>query len=593
MKAGDAMVELQPSEVLFIPRRRRLTHGRFKNEEGQEILHLFYGEVELIFDEPDVAPLGEKLMEVERFRADEAMAWSNAAPHTWEKIRDLLQALIDQNVLKRLSESSATGAETFPQRLGLAPEGRQPLTFGGHDDRCPALTEEGFGRTFDLSNLEVLIPIYRIAHPALDTDGRQVGENNVIPRTLFLDLPTQRRVCNYPGSRYQDELPMNVTALKNMAKRWPELLSLTEQFRTALAARMPPRDPSSLCAGELHFHAVCQMASVAYVLVRGVDPVPNGQLDGGLAAMFRLIDGVRLVTNDMLRATAGAHGCDRPVNAETIAEYAERHVVYRGTHGVCAGPPGLIEEYLRVLFGETSAPIEVEPTLAARVGDLEAAIDYGLLGQRVESAVRFMGASQGLLHERLRVAFDGNRPRTELQERVEAPIDSKHYPLLREDHSLVDTFELELDVSRWLFARAGDALSGKVDGASLDELVKLDPAAQAVSRRRLAEFFAHALPADKAPSEPICSELAAVAADVFALERRCLRVVEREQGKLNERLQRRPGRALTGADLAAYNRPRTGPPLFATLADGLGVSVTGDAASTVVHFEDRSLAFTD
>lgn len=587
------MAKLQPSEVLYIPKRRRLTHGRIKNEEGQEILHLFYGEVELIFDEPDIAPVGEKLMEVERFRAEEAMAWSNEAPHEWEKIRDLLQGLIDHQVLKRISESPAGGAEPFPPRLGLAPEGREPLTFSSHDERCPALTEEGFGRAFDLSNLEVLIPVYRIAHPALDTDGRQVGENNVTPRTLFLDLPTQRRVCNYAGDRYQDELPMNVTAMKHMGQRWPELLSLTEQFRVALLARMPPRDPSSLRAGELHFLAVCELASVGYVLVRGVDPVQNGQLDAGLAAMFRLIDGVRLVTTEILRATAGAHGCDTPLNAQSIADHAERYSVYRGNYGVCAGPPALIDEYLRVVLGEASAPIQVEPTMAARVGDLEAAIDYGLLGQRIESVVRFLGNSQGLLHERLRVAFAGHSPRTELQERVEAPIDTKHYPLLRVDHPLVETFKLEIDVSRWLFARAGEALPGKVDGALLDELMKLDPAAQAEGQRRLAELFAHALPADKVVSEPICSELAAVAADVFALERRCLRVVEREQGKLNERLRRRPGRALTGVDLAAYNRPRTGPPLYTTLAEGLGVSVTSDAASTVVCCEDRSLTFTD
>jgi hypothetical protein len=587
------MAELEPSEVLCIPKRRRLTHSRLKNEDGQEILHLFYGEVELIFDEPDVAPLGEKLMVVEQFRADEAMTWSNAAPHTWEKIRDLLQALLDQQVLKRISETPAAGANSFPERLGLAPEGREPQTFSSHDDRCPVLTEAAFGRAIDLANLEVLVPIYRIAHPAMDTDGRQVGENNVGPRTLFLDLPATRRTCNYPGSRYQDSLPMNVTALKQMTKRWPELLSLTEQFREALAARMPPRDPPSLRAGELHFLAVCKLAAVGYVLVRGVDPVPNGQLDGGLAAMFRLVDGVRLVTNDLLRFTPGEPGFDTPVSAQSIAEFAERFTVYRGVFGVCAGPPGLIDEYLRVLFGEASAPIQVEPSVAERVGDLEAAIDYGLLGQRVESVVRFLGASQGLLHDRLRVAFEGHSPRTELQERVEAPIDQTHYPLLRLDHSLVDTFKLELDVSRWLFARAGEALPGKVDGASLDELMRLDPAAQTVSQRRLAELFAHGLPADKLVREPICSELAAVAAEVFALERRCLRVVEREQGTLNERLRRPPGRALTGADLAVYNRPRSGPPLHQTLAEGLGVSVTSDATSTVVRYQDNSLTFTD
>jgi hypothetical protein len=587
------MAELQPSEVLCIPKRKRLTHGRFKDEDGREILHLFYGEVELIFDEPDIAPVGEKLMVIERFRAEEAMAWSNAEPHPWEKIRDLLQALIDQEVLKRTSESAASAAEAFPQRLGLAPEGREPRTFSAHDDRCPVLTEEGFGRAIDLSNLEVLVPVYRTAHPAMDTDGRQCGENNVTPRTLFLDLPTQRKICNFPGSRYQDELPMNVTAMKHMARRWPELLSLTEQFREALLARMPPRDPASLSTGELHFLAVCQLAAVGYVMVRGVDPVPNGQLDGGLAAMFRLIDGVRLVTTDVLRATAGGLGCDAPASAQGIADHAERYGVYRGTFGVCAGPPGLIDEYLRVVLGETGAPIQAEPNVGARVGDLEAAIDYGLLGQRVESAVRTLGASHGLLHERLRVAFQGHSPRSELQERVEAPIDARHYPLLREDHPLVETFTREIRVSRWLFDRAGEALPGKVDGASLEDLMKLDPAAQAASQRRLAEFFAHALPADKAVSEPVCGELAAVAADVFALERRCLRVIEREQGKLNERLRRPPGRALTGADLATYNRPRTGPPFHTTLAEGLGVSVTSDAAGTVIRYDDRSLTFTD
>src|ERR1051325_9524181 len=495
------MAELQPSEVLCIPKRKRLTHGRFKNEEGQEVLHLFYGEVELIFDEPDVAPVGEKLIEVERFRAEEAMAWSNGDPHAWEKIRDLLQALLDQNVLKRLAETPPVGKEAYPQRLGLAPEGREPRTFTGADKLCPHLTEEGFGRAFDLSNLEVLVPIYRVAHPAMATDGRQVGENNVTPRTLFLDLPTQRKLCSFPGSRYQDDLPMNVTAMKHMAKRWPELLSLSEQFREALHARLPPLDPSSLRVGEVHFLAVCQLASVAYVMVRGVDPVANGQLDGGLAAMSRLIDGVRLVTNDMLRGTPGEIGCDKPLNAHGINEWAERYGVYRGTWGVCAGPPGLIDEYLRTTLGEAPAPIQVEPNVAARLGDLEAAIDYGLLGQRVESVVRYFGASQGLLHERLRAAFAGHTPRTQLQDRVEIPIDTAHFPLLRDDYPIVETLQLELAVDRWLFARAGEGLPGKVDIGSLDEVMKLDPAAQATSQRRLAEFFAHALPADKAVRE--------------------------------------------------------------------------------------------
>jgi hypothetical protein len=237
------------------------------------------------------------------------------------------------------------------------------------------------------------------------------------------------------------------------------------------------------------------------------------------------------------------------------------------------------------MFGEEAAPIQVEPDVATRLGDLEAAIDYGLLGQRIESVVRYLGASQALLHERLRVAYAGRTPPTALQQLVEAPITQEHYPLLRTDLPLVETCQREIDLSRWLFARAGEALPGKVVAGSLDELTQLDPAEQATSQRRLAELFG---------SEPVRDELAAVAAAVFALERRCLRIIEREQGTLNERIKRARGRQLTSIDLATFTRPRNGPPLFATLEAALNISVVSDATTTVVRPRDNgALTFTD
>src|SRR5205814_1180347 len=149
-------------------------------------------------------------------------------------------------------------------------------------------------------------------------------------------------------------------------------LSLTEQFRTAFFKRLPPRG-SSLGAGEAQLLTVCCLAAVGYVMVRAEDPVANGELDAGLAATFRIIDGVRLVTTEIMRATAGEHGCDRPVDAKSIADYAERYAVYYGTYGVCAGPQALIDEYLQVLLDGVSAPIHAEPDFASRVGDLDAA----------------------------------------------------------------------------------------------------------------------------------------------------------------------------------------------------------------------------
>jgi hypothetical protein len=603
------VAELQRTEVLCIPKRRRLVHNRVKGAEGQDILHVFYGDREIIFDEPELVPFGDKLLQAERFRAEEAMSWSSGTPYAWDKVREMLEALLEQDILKRVTEVSAsTTAQTFPETLGEVPPGRASRTFSARRDECEAITLETYGRAVDLSNLEAIVPVYRVAHPALDRDNRQVGEQNVNPRTLFLDLPTQRRVCNYAGSRCQAELPMNVTALRQMTKRWPELLSLTEQFRAAFFERLPPlgRKPAgsghqgsgrhetvgaSLCAGEVHLLTVASLASTAYVMVRGVDPVENGQLDAGLAATFRLIDGVRLVTTELMRATAGQHGCDRPLDAQGIADYAERYAVYYGVHGVCAGPQALIDEYLKVLLGEGSAPIQVEPNVGARLGDLDAAIDYGLHGQRIESLIRIFGASQGIAHQRLRAAFESHVPRCELQDLLDAPVDGAHYTLLREDHPLLDTYELELQVNRWLFQRCGAGLPGGARETA-DDALKVDPSAQASGRRRLAEFLAGVLPDHESLPERLRDELIEVAADVLALERRCLRAVRAEQTLLNERLRRPQGRPLLGADLALYNRPRTGPVLESTLSDGLGLSIASDAASTVLRRGDRSVSLT-
>jgi hypothetical protein len=584
--------ELLRTEVLCIPKRRRLVHSKVKGAEGQDELHIFYGEKEIVFDEPELMTFGQRLLEVDRFRAEEAMAWSDAEHHDWEKVRELLEALLDQEILKRAAESTAAApAKGYPERLGQAPEGREPQTFSARDDRCPFITQQAYGRPIELANLEAIVPVYRVAHPALDEEGRQVGENNVGPRSLFLDLPTQRRVCNYAGNRYQADVPMNVTALKHMTSRWPELLSLTEQFREAFFARLP-RKGRALTAGEGQLLTVCCLAAVGYVMVRGVEPIPNGELDAGLAATFRIIDGVRLVTTEMMRASATEHGCDAPIDAKAIADYAERYAVYYGTYGVCAGPQALIDEYLKVLLDGAPAPVDAEPTFGARVGDLDAALDYGLHGQRLESVIRIFGGVQGLLHDRLRRAFEG-APGSKLKEILDQPIDTEHHALLRTNHPLLETLKLEVEVNRWMYTHVTRGLPETARGTeSIDDLLHLDRDALCMNARELDGFLRRALPDATWLPDPLRREIASVAAEIFALERRTLRFAAREQRRINERLHRPSVRPLTGADLAIYNRVRTGPTFAVTLADGLGLAITSDAASTVLSHGDQSLSLT-
>ena len=579
------MTELQPTDVLFIPKRRRFTRAMLANPEGGEVLHIFFGEKEIVFDEPDLLPFGQKLFEVERFKAEEATGWSSAAPYDWERVRGLLETLIEEEIVDRYDGSAPTPkrASTFPATLGRAEAGQRPETYSGHEAHgCPMTTQKMLGRAVDLPNLEVVLPVQRVAHPAVDTDGRQVGENNVVD-PLFLDLPTERRLCNYAGSRFQNEQPINYTALKAMTKRWPELLSLTAQFRDAFFQRLPRLGPQ-LVAGEAHLLAVTCLSTVGYVMVRGVDPIPNGQLDAGLAAMFRLIDGVRIATTTMVRDTAGQHSCDRAVTGKIVHAYAEQNQLFNDRWGVCAGPQVLIDEYLGVLLDGNDAPIDVEPSLAARLGDLPAALDYGLHGLRIESIVRAFGAMQGLLHERLRLAFETHATgRTRLQELLDIPVDREHFPFLRTDHPLLETYQMEIRVGRWLLDRSRPGLPESLPGAlpSMDDLWRVTPPTRAAHTSRLADFLTTVAPELAAQPPALRAELLAVMVEFFCLQRNCLRAVGAEQHRLNARLRRAQGRPLCDEDLNAYAR-RASPALNRVFAEGLGVAVHTDAPATVL-----------
>lgn len=89
-----------------------------------------------------------------------------------------------------------------------------------------------------MAYLELVIPIFRIAHIALDAEGPQVGKANFFPSALRLDVETEWP-CPYPGSRYLDERPMNVTALRSMGHYWPQMMTALFPIRAAYLDHYP------------------------------------------------------------------------------------------------------------------------------------------------------------------------------------------------------------------------------------------------------------------------------------------------------------------------------------------------------------------
>jgi hypothetical protein len=370
-------VTLEPTERLFVPHRKRLTHTYRVNEDGVRELRIDYGLKEITFDEPHLFAFGEQLGQVPSFTGQLATTWGPGYP--WDELEPLLEALIEQGILQR-------GEATDDPRGGGLVASRVPPSV------CPMartwsaaefepLTRELAARPIEIGYLEAVVPLFRIAHPALDADGRQVGEANVYPSRLRLDRETEWRVCQYPGSRYRDEMPMNVTALKAMIKHWKPIMATILEVRGALQTRLGlARDRWTI--GELHTLACAVLAVPTFELVKRGGPSPQVPLHPILSSLFRITDGIRMTTYDMLFAIEHTRRADEVMTAAELYAHAETHAVLIGTTGVCAGPRPLIDEFLATAVdGEpaaSTAQLELPDELRAVLADLPDAIDYGL-----------------------------------------------------------------------------------------------------------------------------------------------------------------------------------------------------------------------
>ena len=369
---------LTPADELLLPLRRRLDATYAADEDQNLCFHLYYGDKEVVFDEPDLFPFAEALVEAQRFTGAEAMGWGSG--YSWERIHGLLEALVAEGVLRR--DSAEAAIPKGPVATGLPP-GPAPTARTWLE--CELLTQALTGRSIEIQYLETLIPVYRIVHPWLDAEGRQVGEANVFPPQLRLDVPTEWRVCQYAGSRYLDACPMNVTALKSMTRYWKPMLVLLQRLREEYLRRFPAsRSGLTLADVERLCHVV--LALPTYLCLRSEPRVENGHLHPVFSSLFRVTDGLRMTAHFMLvrAGEGGERQPDSPTSVQEIHEYAERNAAFLSPHGVCAGPRNMVDEFLRLMLdGEMPSALdqlELAPEVARGLAELESAFDYAMLG---------------------------------------------------------------------------------------------------------------------------------------------------------------------------------------------------------------------
>jgi hypothetical protein len=572
---------IAPTDRLYVPHRKRLTKSYAINEEGVRELRIDYGLKEISFDEEHLFPFGEQLVSLPSFTAETATSWGPGYP--WAEIHPLLEALLDEGIIKRGDggDERATG--------GLAPSPLPPSTCPmartWSAAECESITRDLGKRPVEVGYLESVVPVFRIAHAALDADDRQVGEANVYPPTLRLDRETEWRVCQYSGSRYQDDSPMNITALKAMIKHWKPMMAALLEVRAALAGRLSiavTGQPWSI--GDLHTLACVVLALPAYQLMKGGGQSPQPPLHPVLSSLFRITDGIRMTMYEMqfLLSEKPRHA-DDPMTAAEIYSYSETHGVFISPTGVCAGPKPLIDEFLVTAVDGVPAEgiegLQHSDEVAALLAQLPEIVDYGLYGLQIWGLTHSTWLLMSQAYHGLLEVLERCPQRSEVGERLVAK--------LRADWIRLERTQIAKDYDREVhqrayadaYERSHRALCAPIGKPTLAE--HLEPCAENAEHEAVERELRAALGATGL-DETAAARAAAVLVHYLRQEQAILVAVTSLEEEINSRLQRpRPTRPLAVRDIKLYYTMGGGtyPYLFDALESELGVQVEPSAGA--------------
>ena len=545
------------SDKLVFPKHRQTVVQYLVGQTGAAELHLYYGDKEISFDEPDLFVFGETLASQARFTAGDAMAWGDG--FAWPRVQGLLQQLIDEGVLVHAdaaSESTSLPAGTI-QPSPLPPATCPVARFWGDFE---AITRDLAGRSVEVGYLEVILPVFRVAHAAFDTDHRQVGEANVFPPGLRLDVPTEWRTCNLPGSRYLNKKPMNVTAMRVMRAHWSQMMAAVIRIREAYLRRFPEAD-GAFTVAHLERLSVAVLAVPTYQLMRRNNRVANGELHPALSSLFRVTDGVRMTTHQMLflPGVEPTRSPNEPVTVDEIIDYAERNYSFHSEHGVCAGPGVMVRELIQVLLegrcNTDYSSVTLEPAVQTAFDDLDAAIDYGLLGLRVHAVAFSRFPMMGRAYDDIAGLLDrlptNGGPWLAVVRRMQ-----KHRNHLKTTYLAHENWRVSRElIYAYIYQQCGRGVAHCDEGPGLDFL--LAPVWTDADRQTETELHnilcAQSAPGDEA-SETFVRELSARIMDFLLREQAMLRAAVAAQRIVNRHLGRKqPDRALSAADLNVHS----------------------------------------
>ena len=588
---------IDPAEDLVFPLHKSVVLQRLAGEAGETELQLYYGPHIVCFDEPETFAFGEALARTPRFQAGDALAWQPQLG--WPRVAELLAALLDKGVLRRASDPVLTTLPTVTAGLRASPLPPAPLKSPRTWDECPAIMAELTGRPLELGHLELVTPIFRVAHMAMDAEGRQVGEANVFPKAMRVEVETRWQTCLFEGSRHQSDLPMNVTALKAMRTWWPQMMVLLGHVRQAYLDRFPEAR-EGWTVGHVERLATAVLALPTWLLMRAERPVENGALHPALSCLFRVTDGLRLTMHQMLFVPFGepTRSPDSPVTAAEIHDYAERNHSFHSEHGVCAGPRVMVEEFLSVILdGKPPAeglPFELDAEVVVALCEIAPALDYGLLGLKAYAATFSLWPAMARAYEAIAAAVgdcarEGSAAAQTLDARFRGHIENVRLATyIGNEEWRVNRETVYAD----MYAQCVRGLTGTPPERPLP--ARLSPprsVAVDVVRAQLHAALLHRF--GQTTPTPALDALAETILDFLLREQAVLRLASEVQREINDHLGRRqPRRPFTGRDIEIHNilqavPDRRLPYLLDELEAAFGLRLEVDGESIIVELNPQ------
>jgi hypothetical protein len=396
---GDRTAELQPGDVLIL-RRRRILSRHERTEEGMEALRVFYRDKDITFDLPETVAFGRRLIQQERFKAGEAMGWSDGAPLPWDDVCGLLGTLLEEGVLERENEEPSPDSPPAPFTAGTDPDGLLPEPRWRTTEELCAVVSAHLKQEIDPARLEATLGAALVGMAATDEQGRQ-GENTLALLAPFLaDLvPTEWARCRFSGSRFEEARPMNVSAMRQVRHHFEPLLQAMAAIRARLLARAG-RSPADLIFLAILSDVFFMLG--AWVLVRPGERVRNGELPAWLTSLQKTAAGIGLPVRELLffsRELPFDEAARQQPDAARLLRVSEESLLFMSATGVCAGPPAMVQRALQVFTGQETldgagAPLEA-------LGDLDGMLDYALAAVGLEAARLYYRASTQAVVERV------------------------------------------------------------------------------------------------------------------------------------------------------------------------------------------------